>query len=299
MVPQSQIIPSDTSNIEPDTRTKGGTSEFLGKGVVLRQHTSECCRCCCCQPNIHWDIHEWTSEISTIGHDRTGPGVYQQIEEGKQLAFVEEDADWLGRTCSWCAPGSRPTKYTYFKVVGGDKTAEILMTHSKGCTNGQNQVVAITDQGVIRCPCCCFLPYLETKDANGERMGVSRYICDMCLFVPKFTVEDNSGNIMYSVRPDTCVGGLCVMCRCCDGQKKAKCCRVPFYIRDPNTKMKIDAAGGGNAAFVDLWAGWKAECCTRRDLYELKFPAEATPEQKMTLLGLSHLIDITIFEQDE
>jgi hypothetical protein len=141
---------------------------------------------------------------------------------------------------------------------------------------------------------------LETKDAGGTTVGKSQYLCDECLFVPKYEVLDASGQKKYFVRPDTCICGCCMQIKCCD-KKGAKACRIPFYIRDPVTKEKLDSAtpDGTKAAMSDLWAGWKAECCTRRDLYELRFPVGATPEDKMALLGLSHLVDITVFEQDE
>jgi hypothetical protein len=71
---------------------------------------------------------------------------------------------------------------------------------------------------------------------------------------------------------------------------------VPFYIRDPHTKEKLD---GGEAVITDLWAGWMHECCTRRDLYSVKFPKSATAAQKATLLGVAHLIDITDVEQEQ
>ena len=85
----------------------------------------------------------------------------------------------------------------------------------------------------------------------------------------------------YAVRPDTCACGMCVECRC--GGRGAKCCRVPFYVRHPETRAKLD---GGNAVFVDLWAGWAAEMCTRRDLYEMKFPAGATSAPEVHAAGL-------------
>ncbi len=185
---------------------------------------------------------------------------------------------------------------------GTDVSGEVVMTHSKGCTNGVTQIVGVTDKGdIIRCPCCCFLPYMETKDANGQLIGKSKYICDLYLFVPKYHVDDSSGKLKYYIRPDTCCAGCCPLLKCGGKGAKAKCCRIPFYIRDPVSKEKIDAMAGPDekAAFVDLWAGWKAECCTRRDLYELRFPTNATPEDKMALLGLSHLVDITVFEQDQ
>lgn len=53
------------------------------------------------------------------------------------------------------------------------------------------------------------------------------------VFVPKFDVYDGNGEKKYRLRPDTCVGGCCVMCRC--GGPKGKCCKVPYIIRDPNT----------------------------------------------------------------
>lgn len=81
----------------------------------------------------------------------------------------------------------------------------------------------------------------------------------------RYRVLDGAKQMVYSVRPDVCCLGACVLCKC--GGKGAKCCRVPFYIREPATREKID---GGAAAFVDMWAGWKAECCTHKDLYALK-----------------------------
>lgn len=93
------------------------------------------------------------------------------------------------------------------------------------------------------------------------------------------------------------------MCECSGAN--AKCCRIPYKIRDPETRVQVPAAvkdssldTGDGAAFVDLWPGWKAECCTQRDLYSLQFPAGATFGQKATLLGLGHLIDMTMNEQN-
>ena len=207
------------------------------------------------------------------------------------LAYVSEDAPWGGRCYSCLAPGSRPTTLTYH--AGPDASGQILFKHRKGCTNGQSQWIAQGDGGPVRVPCCCFLPYLDTLDAHDQKLGRSEYVCDACLFVPKYRVLGPAGEAWYAVRPDTCVCGMCVECRC--GGRGAKCCRVPFYVRHPETRAKLD---GGNAVFVDLWAGWAAEVCTRRDLYEMKFPAGATSAQKCTLLGCAHLIDLTVKEQE-
>jgi hypothetical protein len=47
------------------------------------------------------------------------------------------------------------------------------------------------------------------------------------------------------------------------------------------------------------WAGWKHECCTKKDLYAIKFPAGASVATKATIVGGAHLLDISFMEQDE
>jgi len=99
---------------------------------------------------------------------------------------------------------------------------------------------------------------------------------------------------VYRVRPDTCCLGACVRCRCsCAEGSKGKCCRIPFLIRDPATLLQVD-----DAEVTDLWSGFKNECCTQRALYAVKFPREATPDMRATLLSTALLIDLTLFEQE-
>jgi hypothetical protein len=64
----------------------------------------------------------------------------------------------------------------------------------------------------------------------------------------------------YYIRPDTCFCGMCIMCYCCDKKPGAKCCRVPFYIRNPETKEKID---NGEAYISDLYGifVYRYVCC--------------------------------------
>ena len=59
--------------------------------------------------------------------------------------------------------------------------------------------------------------------AQGSLVGKSMYLCDMYLFVPKYAVFGADGQKWYSVRPDVCVAGCCIKCRC--GGRGAKCCR--------------------------------------------------------------------------
>ena len=85
------------------------------------------------------------------------------------------------------------------------------------------------------CSCCQPHPYLETKDADGKTIGKTEFVCDWWIFVPKFDIYDGSGEKKYRLRPDTCIGGCCVMCRCGGKGSGGKCCRLPYIVRDPNT----------------------------------------------------------------
>ena len=60
--------------------------------------------------------------------------------------------------------------------VGQVPPGQVIMTHEKEWTCGTTQLIGWDDSGNgIRCPCCCCLPYLETKDANGTvRVSVPR-----------------------------------------------------------------------------------------------------------------------------
>lgn len=212
---------------------------------------------------------------------------------------ISEEASRCGRTCSFCMPGHRATKYTvraglYDEENPGTQSNRVLYTHEKDTTCGTNVFIAFTDGGQLRIPMCCNLPYLETKDANGAKLGRTQYICDACLFVPKFHISNRNGETKYLLRPDTCVAGCCVKCKCNCDANSGKCCRVPFYIRDPNTR---DPLGEGH--ITDLFAGWKRECCTKRNQYSIKYPPACDNEMRATLMGSALLVDITVFEQEQ
>ena len=212
------------------------------------------------------------------------------------VMFIQEDAPCCQRSCSFYAPGCRKTQYNAH--AGGDANGELLLTHSKGQSCGQSAIVACSNDGPIYCPMCCCLPYLNTNGPQGEAYGSSKYICDGCLFVPKFIIKDAAGQIQYLVRPNTCCAGCCIKCKC--GGKGSRCCTVPFMIRDPTTKLPLESTtpslpGGEKAEILKLWAGMAKECCGRNN-YAIRFPASAPRELRATLMGSAILMDITLFE---
>lgn len=271
-----------------------GEYRGLREGIILTQRTSQCCRCCCLQPNIDWDVFDdnrQPAQSLQVNLQTVGSSYDQLAEQQGHIYTMKEDATFCGRTCSHCYPGWRQTSYSVFPNKEG--TGEPVATHSKPTTCGASFLCIYGDSGPVRCPVCCCLPYITTKNADGNVIGSTEYICDECLFVPKFAVKNATGLVDYVIRTDTCFFGCCMKCKC-DG-RGAKCCRIPFYIREPYTNTKL----GEDIALTDLWAGWKRECCTRKDLYSLKFPVQASQDQKMTLLGAALLLDMIMFEQEE
>eukprot|EP00494_Astrolonche_serrata_P000088 UN00088 len=125
--------------------------------------------------------------------------------------YIEEDAPFWGRCCSFCCPWSRKTKYSVYEGYNEEtkEGTKLVMTHEKERTCGSNMFCL---DG--RLPLCCYLPYSETKDYNGNVLGITRYRCDCCLFVPKFSVYDEHNEETYYIRPNTCCFDCCVECRC-------------------------------------------------------------------------------------
>mmetsp|Transcript_24035 Transcript_24035/g.24308 ORF Transcript_24035/g.24308 Transcript_24035/m.24308 type:complete len:318 (+) Transcript_24035:33-986(+) len=282
--------------------------------LIVAQSTSQCCRKGCCQPSINWLIAEGNNY-----EPGTNPFALDSV------GWIHEESDFLGRCCSGCGAGYRRIKYV--QHVGPtpsslmnentqwctcqcdeyptdlselDRTSNIVLVHEKNSSCG---VYCCWIPCV--CDCCGTLPYLETKDPleDNRVLGRTQYVCDACFFVPKYDILDGTGTIKYRLRPDTCILGLCVQCRC-DG-KKGKCFRVPFYLRDPHTQQHLPSdatvAGGRTlAAMIDvLWTGWINACCSAKNAYHVTFPTNISSDEKAVLIGSTLLVDVTVFEQQD
>ena len=76
----------------------------LGQGFYLSQHTSECCKVGPCQPEIDWDIGQYSMDPAT-NRMRV-----HYVEKQEHVLFVKEHATWCSRTFSCIFPGGRATK---------------------------------------------------------------------------------------------------------------------------------------------------------------------------------------------
>lgn len=277
------------------------SSALKGEGLMIKQDTSQCCRCLCCQPPLHFAIgdfvEDWTSDVQV-----------------PTTMYVREDSSWLGRTMSCFFPAARAV--TYNVHAGTEPNDPIIMRHTKGTTFPHcGRCFFPTDTECIPVPicCCCCLPYLITSDAAGKALGATRYKCDACPLVPKYEVFDDQDRKQYLVQPDTCIGGLCMQCQCGKDPntgRKRKCFRIPFKIREPEEPYNPIA----DAALTDLWSGMVKECCTNRVTFGLKFPpaqqemqnpaasaaagAMAPLATKATLMGTALMLHLTMTEHD-
>jgi len=270
------------------------------KQLVIAQSTSQCCRTGCCQPSINWLIREADNFHGGNPH-----------KDYPNVAWIHEESSYLMRCLSGFAPGCRKVKYVQHSsnIPPSVEEAEDWRWCTfqcdelpKGLTeeDRSKDVIATHEKPQTCTACCCLEPFLETKDSEGNVIGKTLYVCDACIFVPKFDIYNGDGEKRFRLRPDTCVGGCCVLCRCCDAGKGGKCCRVPFIVRNPETFEPVKGNSGvENAQVTQLWAGWNNECCTQRNAYHLVFPDEATTEDKLTLIGSSILIDIIYYEQEK
>merc|ERR1719336_2614472 len=190
-IPQAPYGQPPAQNI---TATAGEVKLGTSYTEALKERTGllvkQTMKGCCCNVLNEFSIHEFNPDYS------------QYETPGAEIMFASESAGCCARCISHFAPGFRPTSFDVWGGAHSHKSQEgavppedqMMLTHSKGCTNGVCCWIAEGDGGPLRIPCCCFLPYFETYDAqNKQLIGRTNYVCDACLFVPKYEVMDANG----------------------------------------------------------------------------------------------------------
>ena len=274
----------------------GGTDE-----LILAQTTMLCLRHGCCRPSINW-------VMQSASNYEPGSSPFQLPNVG---GWIHEESTFTQRCCFGSISGCRETKFvqhagnppaelqqedgsccviqtepTSAELSPFDLTSDIIATHEKEMTCS------------TAAACCGPAPYLRTKDKTGLILGETRFVCDECLCVPKFHVLSPNGSVRYLLRPDTCCAGLCVMPRC--GGQKGKCCRVPFLVREPITGEAVHTnVAEGKAQITSLWSGFFNEVFFKRRAYHVAFPADASPGERVVLMGSALLVDVALYEQDD
>ena len=122
LAPTVGVVALDSNNIDT----------YMQDGVVMAQKTSQCCRFCCCQPEIDWELRVLTQDISVLPVSQQQGG-YDSLNT---VMNVEEESPYFGRCWSYCLPGFRRTMYTVRGGGGEVGTGPVLMRHSKDQTCG-------------------------------------------------------------------------------------------------------------------------------------------------------------------
>lgn len=146
-------------------------------------------------------------------------------------------------------------------------------------------------------PCCCLLPQIGSSTPGGSPLGYdSQYICDINCWVPKLKYSEG-GQPIYVLRPETCCCGCCIACNPCSGKGLVY---IPFYFHDPSSMEVIEGGYTDTSPQIrKVWAGMEKECCSTADTFAVKFPAGSSPLRKAGLLGLTFLLDFTVFERQQ
>jgi hypothetical protein len=246
-------------------------------GVMIHQETNVCCKCCCCKPNVNYRMLGWQQGEYTADGRTDIPATW----------FIAESAGFCPKHCFFTS--ARATTWSVHE--GDDATGRVIMTHSKGATCA----VFASDCEILRILCCCCLPYLETKDEHGNKLGTTKYVCDQWLCVPKFDVFDANDQRMFRIRSETCCFGCCPACRS-GGHGRF---RVPQQVRHPEPPFDTIP----EADITDLWEGGRRRC-TKQELLGVRFPHSNQHGQdvraaKATLVGTALLVKTLLYDHDE
>lgn len=221
------------------------------------------------------------------------------VQEG--TASLPNDMYILENSSCCCRLFWRDGRPLQFNVsMGAEEGGPPVARYTKpcGCPLYFRVPVPVNQEGdvaEVNCPCCCFLPSLSLEDGKGGEASRSEYLCryNSCC-IPQLMYYEQDEPV-YFLAPDTCCAGLCIQCK--GGGKGAVCAQVPFYFRDPVTEEKLPAREGQAPQISKLWSGLTKEFCTTADNFAVMFPDGIDNKRKAGLLGLTLLLDFTVFER--
>ncbi len=138
----------------------------------------------------------------------------------------------------------------------------------------------------FKCTCCCLdrPEMLINFGADGQPLGRIKQRFTLC--DPVFTIYDNSGLKRFTIHGDCCQCGLL-----CKNNFCGKLSEVVFDIHDGEN---IGATCVGR---IIKKSATGAELVTSADSYQINFPPQANPQEKMLLIVAGLMIDYQFFEE--
>ena len=199
--------------------------------------------------------------------------VFSESPKGgiKLLFKCKEFSDWCDRNC--CSASSREF-HMFIKHIGTDQNLD---------DNFRNTFVNVNKPFTCTCCCCCCDRPVMFANYSRDRkpLGRIKELCSCC--DPEFYTYDSFGKAKYYITGDYCQCGLC-----CGGMCE-KLSEVVFNIF-PAEKTTIPCG-----SIIKKPADF-AELITSADSYQVNFPNNAKPEDKMMLIIATLMIDYQYFE---
>lgn len=198
--------------------------------------------------------------------------VFLETMEGLKYAFkCNERSGSCARCC--CSPTCRPLELYIRHIISLDyyqkseNFAKIFVRVDKPCEMG----------------CCCLCrPHMDVRLADNNRLlGKIREPCTCCDYDTE--IYDAIGNLKYEITGDCCQFGLCC------GPDVEKLASIKFDILQNGhlvgSMKKLSSSFG--------------EFFTKADSYQISFPPNATPEEKMLFIISGLMIDYQFFENND
>lgn len=196
--------------------------------------------------------------------------VYGSSTSGFKFLFkCKEKSGWCTRRC--CTSSRRGFDMDIGFIASGNPNDPIASEFAKA------------DKGCTIALCCLCRPEMILYLCNGkELVGRARYVCTVCN--PTFHVYDEKDILRYIITGSCCQCGLM-----CTNNFCGKFSEVLFEILNPDGRV---------VGKIMKQRASPTEMITDADSYEVNFPQEATPKDKLLLTAVGLLIDYQYFEMD-
>ena len=199
--------------------------------------------------------------------------VFSQSPQGgmKLLFKCKEYSEWCMRNC--CTARSREFN--------------MAVKHISAASNLNEDFNApfVDIRKPFKCTCMCLeRPEMLIKyGSNNQPLGRIKQPFTCC--DPIFSTYDNTGNKRYTIHADCCQCGLI-----CANNFCGKLSEVIFHIY--NNDNLSHPCGSITKKSANI-----GELVTSADSYQITFPPDATPEDKMVLISAGLMIDYQFFEE--
>jgi len=198
---------------------------------------------------------------------------------GMRIFRCKEESDFCMRQC--CHGDARAFKLRINYIVGAQQFGDDFQT------------IAWMDRP-FKCTCCCLdrpemTVYWGELDNMTNCIGKIKEPCSCC--DPQMDICDYTSNVRYQVIADGCQCGIC-----CRGTPCGKCSEVMFPIFKSDCQNKEFANRTGT--IQRKFAGCMKAAFTDADNFEVTFPFDASPEDKLLMIGTSLMIDFRFYNED-